>query len=151
MLDPLVHEALPASCTVQPELVVLTVGLVALQEGYESLAVQVSVPQQPLDLRCTCHSCPTGINDARTLRVRMSCACNRSYTAHCSHSLAGAGQQQHPECSNKAPATVSVSLGVRPPQMGSLGEANTGPCRVGSCPMYGSHMGRAWKWCAVRH
>ena len=72
MLHPLVHEALPASCTVQPELVVLTEGLVALREGYKSLAVQVCDPQQPLDLRWTCHSCPMDINDARTLRVRMS-------------------------------------------------------------------------------
>ena len=44
----------------------------ALREGYESLAVQVCDPQQPLDLRWTCHSCPMDINDARTLRVRMS-------------------------------------------------------------------------------
>ena len=41
MLHPLIHEALPPSCTVQPELVVLTESLVALREGYESLAVQV--------------------------------------------------------------------------------------------------------------
>ena len=47
MLHPLIHEALPASCTVQPELVVLTENLVALREGYESLAVQVCVPQPP--------------------------------------------------------------------------------------------------------
>lgn len=42
MLHPLIHEALPANCTVQPELAVLTESLVALREGYESLAVQVS-------------------------------------------------------------------------------------------------------------
>ena len=42
MLHPLVHEALPEDCTVQPELEVLTESLVALREGYESLAVQVS-------------------------------------------------------------------------------------------------------------
>ena len=41
MLHPLVHEALPSSVTVQPELVVLTEDLVALREGYESLAIQV--------------------------------------------------------------------------------------------------------------
>lgn len=41
MLHPLVHEDLPATVIVQPELVVLTEGLVLLREAYEELAIQV--------------------------------------------------------------------------------------------------------------
>jgi hypothetical protein len=63
--------------------------------------------------------------------------------AHRSHFLAGAGQQQHPGRSDKAPAALSVSLGVLPTQMGSLGKTEPGPRRVGSCSAYGPHMGSA--------
>ena len=42
------HEALPASCTVQPELTVLPESFVAHLEAYEGLAVQLCKEQQPL-------------------------------------------------------------------------------------------------------
>ena len=41
MLHPLVHEDLPESIVVRPEVVVLTDDLVLLREAYEDLAVQV--------------------------------------------------------------------------------------------------------------
>ena len=73
--------------------------------------------------------------------------------AHCTYSLAGAGQQQHLGHlgSNKAPAAVLASLGVLPTQMGSLGKTKSGPQRVSSCPAYGPHMGRAGLWGAAAH
>lgn len=42
LLHPLVHEDLPASILVVPEIVVLTEDLVFLKEAYEELAVQVN-------------------------------------------------------------------------------------------------------------
>lgn len=41
MLNPLVHEDLPASVVVRPEVIVLTDDLVLLKEAYEDLVMQV--------------------------------------------------------------------------------------------------------------
>ena len=47
MLHPLVHEDMPATVVVQPELVVLNEGPVLLREAYEELAMQVRLQVRP--------------------------------------------------------------------------------------------------------
>ena len=131
MLHPLIHEALPASCTVQPELVVLTEKPCGAPRGLRKPG-GLGVCSTAASVVCwTSQPHPMGINDACTMHVIWLIV----------PILAGAGQQQHAGRSNKAPAAVSVSLGVLPTQMGSLGKTESGPRRVGSCPAYGPHMG----------
>ena len=115
MLHPLVHEDLPASVIVQPEVVALTDNLVLLREAYEDLAMQVD------------YSIPCAVSFAAdifliglTPILLLSCLLGLRKNAR-----AGSGQRECPSGRHSVPRKMPHCLETVPREVSAMGPSHS--------------------------